>query len=231
VLKELNGGREENVAPKEFRNTEQMRKLKEIANDCKAVMREVQKMVSASYYIGAELQYSHGLSVYFPWTRQEKPYTFMPAGRHKDARLQTAFETYQHYKFAVDSNWSKFLESFYRATLRKVRRADRQFEVRTDHESPDLGLIDFTLADSSESVAINLQKTSSDMGSADDCTCSPIKNYPRRNYLAPADCARRTEKVGKMNRRIHGQEPVSYLGWNIRGLVADVITPSEPYPK
>jgi hypothetical protein len=228
VLKEL--GDQGKTSPKRVRTTPQILKLKQIANECNAVMGEVQRMVTSSYYIGAELQYSHGLSVYFPWTRQEKPYTFKPVKHQKDARLQTAFETYQHYRFAVASDWSKFLESFYRATLRKVRRADREFRVRGDNESLDLGLVDFKLADGADSVAINLQKTSSDMGNEGDCTCSPIKNYPRRNYLAPADCARRTDQPGH---RRHGvkPEPVSYLGWNIRGLVANVIAPGKNDPR
>jgi hypothetical protein len=231
VLKELGDQIKSECGPKEVRDTPQVKNLTRIVNDCQAVIAEVQRMVPFSYYIGADLQYSRGLSIYFPWTRQERPYTFEPVGRQKDARLQTAFETYQLYKFAQDSHWSEFLESFYRATLRKVRRAEREFRVRAPDESLDLGLIDFTLADNSSAVAINLQKTSSDMGDEGDCTCSPIKNYPRRNYLAPADCARRTEEPGHMARGITQQEPVSYLGWNLRGMVADVIAPRKPKPR
>jgi hypothetical protein len=227
VLKELGGGVQTDYAPEQFRNTEQIQKLKDIANDCKAVMVEVQRMVFSSYYIGADLQYSHGLSVYFPWTLTEKPYTFEPVNHGRDVKLLTAFEIYKRYKFAEPSAWAAFLEQFFRATLRKVRRADREFEVRADSESADLGLINFSVTDTSDAVAINLQKSSSDVGKDDDCACSPIKNYPRRNYLAPADCARRTDQAGKMKRGAKGQEPVSYLGWNVRGLVAKVITPSE----
>jgi len=212
--------------PEQFRNTSQIRKLKEVALGCQAVLREVQLMVPSSYYIGAELQYSHGLSVYFPWTLPEKPYFFSPVNDGRDLQVKTAFETYKSYQFARRSGWARFLEDFFRATLRKVRRSDRTFSVRGDEESADLGLIDFTLTDNSDAVAINLQKTSSDTGKDDDCTCPPIKNYPRRNYLAPADCKRRTDKAGIMKRGMNFQEPVSYLGWNVRGLVAKVIAPS-----
>jgi hypothetical protein len=220
VLTELGNLTQAGCAPEQFRNTDQIRRLKEVALRCKAVLRQVQGMVPASYYIGAELQYSHGLSVYFPWTLPEKPYFFSP-----DLHLKTAFETYKSYQFAAPSGWAHFLEDFFRATLRKVRRADRTFSVRDDNESAELGLLDFTLTDASDAVAITLQKTSSDTGKNDDCTCPPIKNYPRRNYLAPADCARRTEKAGIMKRGAYQQEPVSYLGWNVRGLVAKVIAP------
>jgi hypothetical protein len=224
VLQDLGSGDKSDYSPEQVRTTPLILNLKNIAEACNAIMAEVQGMVPESFYIGADLQYSHGLSVYFPWTRQEKPYTFKRANGQTAGRLQTAFETYQHYEFAVDSHWSKFLESFYRATLRKVRRADRKFVVHDETASIDLGLVDFKLADSSNAVAINLQKTSSDMGIESDCSCSPIKNYPRRNYLSPADCARRTDQAGRMRRELN-QEPVSYLGWNLRGLVAEVIAP------
>jgi Clostripain family len=225
VLKELGGRKQTRYAPEQFRNTEQIRKLKEIAVRCRAVLGEVQRMVPSSYYIGADLQYSHGLSVYFPWTLPEKPYFFSPVNHGRDFRMQTAFETYKGYQFARRSGWAHFLEDFFRATLRKVRRADREFSVRADSERADLGLIDFRVTDDSEAVAINLQKSSSDVGKDDDCTCSAIKNYPRRNYLAPADCARRTDQAGPMGGGANRQELVSYLGWNVRGLVAKVIKP------
>jgi len=215
VVTAVGGSTQARCAPEQFRQTDQIRKLKEVALRC----------VPSSYYIGAELQYSHGLSVYFPWTLPEKPYFFSPANRGPGLELKTAFETYKDYPFARQSGWAHFLDDFFRATLRKVRRADRTFSVRADTESAELGLIDFTLTDASAAVAINLQKTSSDTGKNDDCTCPPIKNYPRRNYLAPADCARRTEKPGIMKPGAHQQEPVSYLGWNLRGLVAKVIAP------
>jgi hypothetical protein len=223
LMTELGGQAE--VAPEQFRNTEQIRALKEIALRCEVVLREVQRMVTSSYYIGSDLQYSHGLSVFFPWTLPERPYFFSPVNQGRDLELKTAFETYKGYQFAEPSGWADFLEDFFRATLRKVRRADRQFSVRGDAERADLGLLNFTLTDSSNAVAINLQKSSSDTGKNDDCTCPSIKNYPRRNYLAPADCARRTDEAGQMKQGANQQEPVSYLGWNVRGLVAKVISP------
>jgi len=227
VLSDLDRGKRARYTPEQFRSTEQIRKLREIALRCREVITAIHDMVPVSYYIGAELQYSHGLSVYFPWTMPEKPYFFSPVNQGRDFRLQTAFETYKGYRFARRSGWANFLEDFFRATLRKVRRADREFSVRADHESADLGLIDFSLADNSDAMAINLQKTSSDVGQTDDCSCSPVKNYPRRNYLAPADCARRTDVAGKMARG-NREELVSYLGWNVRGLLAKVIAPVEP---
>src|SRR5258706_363705 len=142
VLTELGSSTQTAFAPEQFRNTQQVRKLKEIVVRCEAVLREVQRTVTSSYYIGSDLQYSHGLSVYFPWTLPEKPYFFTPVNQGRDLQLKTAFETYKGYKFTRPSGWADFLEDFFRATLRKVRRADRQFSVRGDTESAALGLID-----------------------------------------------------------------------------------------
>src|SRR5437660_779837 len=93
VLTELGGNIQTSYAPEQFRNTEQIRKLKETALRCEAVLDQVQRMVTSSYYIGADLQYSHGLSVYFPWTLPEKPYFFSPVNQGRDLELKTAFET------------------------------------------------------------------------------------------------------------------------------------------
>src|SRR5258708_26296979 len=225
VLTESGSGTQTGFVPEQLRNTQQVRKLKEIAVRCEAVLREVQRMVTSSYYIGSDLQYSHGLSVYFPWTLPEKPYFFSPVNQGPDLQLKTAFETYKGYKFARPSGWADFLEDFFRATLRKLRRADRQFAITGDTESAFLGLIDFAVTDVSYALPMILQQSSSDTGKNDDCTCPPIKNYPRRNYLAPADCARRTDEAGRMTGGANQQEAVSYLGWNVRGLVAKVIAP------
>jgi hypothetical protein len=191
-------------------------------------------MVPASYYIGSDLQYSHGLSVFFPWTLPGEPYSFVQDGN--DFILETAFETYRKYEFAVDSGWADFLETFYKATLRRVRRADRKFSLRKRTESLDLGLIQEQIQPVSEVLTSDLQKSSSSTGSVDHEIWSNIKNYPRRNYLSPSDCWRRIPDPGRQ--RAGGLEqfpnpkspPVSYLGWNLAGIVAEVLS-SEPAPE
>jgi len=73
-----------------------------------------------------------------------------------------------------------------------------------------------------------LQKTDSNSGADDSNLMSNVKNYPRRNYLSPSDCARSVDTGGRL---VVGSEhypntrstPVSYLGWNICDFVANVI--------
>lgn len=250
-----------------------------IANACWLVLdaikanQEVSKekrrrFVLASYYVGPQLQYSNGVSIYFPWTLPEDPIIFdsvttgggggggnylvswaefdrtqkilaaaAAAGNYQgpsqDFQLKTAFDEYQSYEFAMagGGDWTAFLKVFFRATLRNVRRFDLRYV-----ETSELSL--FFDTESIEDKAdfldvqspINLQKSSSDADSEMDYPCPTIKNYPRRFYLSPADCRRRCPppprtdenchlNLGKVDKKIC----VSYLGWNIRGFVAEAI--------
>ena len=141
--------------------------------------------------------------------------------------LKTAFETYRAYQFAQDSDWAAFLVDFFKATLRKVRRSDRDFSLLADGELANGGIVGERHFTPPDMLANDLQKSSSDTGATDHEVWSTVKNYPRRNYLSPTDCGRRIEedvylKAGS-GKFAEGEPPVSYLGWNISGLVADVV--------
>jgi len=229
-----------------FKQTELLAILREIITASINVMEEIAGtrqreckpktvgIVEQSYYIGAELQYSHGLSIFFPWTLPTEPYFFTKSGN--EWVLRTAFETYCEYDFAEESKWSEFLEAFYKATLRKVRRSEREFYLQPNG-SLEEGLVGEHIDAPGEVLAIDLQKSSSDTGKADPEVWSTVKNYPRRNYLSPTDCARKLENAGRRefgcrDFQQRDQPPVSYLGWNIAGLVAEVIgaVPAQPAP-
>lgn len=227
-----------------FKQTELLETLREIIKASISVMEEIAGtkprdgkpktvgIVEQSYYIGAELQYSHGLSIFFPWTLPAEPYFFTKSGN--EWVLRTAFETYCEYDFAEESKWSEFLEVFFKATLRKVRRSEREFYLRSNGDL-DAGLVGEHIEAPSDVLAIDLQKSSSDTGKMDPEVWSTVKNYPRRNYLSPSDCARKLDRAGRKERgcdeyKLRDQPPVSYLGWNISGLVADVIRATAPEP-
>jgi len=189
-------------------------------------------IVPDAYYVCPQLQYSHGLSIFFPWTLPEGPITFEPvagsSSRPTDFRFNTPFDIYQQYRFAgaAYGDWANFLEAFFRATLRNVR----QFEVKY---KPDEVLFFRAFAEANREArvpAVDLQKSSSDTGEGDESACPQIKNYPRRFYVSPADCQRRLPIFGlpgspapSAENVIAEKGKVSYLGWNIRGLVAEVI--------
>jgi hypothetical protein len=226
-----------NVPKVKFKDTPVAQALTKIMDCCIPVMNEIEGnkrrdkrpagIVEQSYYIGADLQYSHGLSVYFPWTLPCEPYFFTKGASGTDYVLRTAFETYSDYGFVKVSGWAGFLDAFFRATLRKVRRSDRDFYLLSDWSTFG-GLVGQHIHAPADVLAIDLQKSSSDTGRIDYEVWSTVKNYPRRNYLAPADCPRRLESAG---RQLPGEgyfldpqsPPVSYLGWNMPALVADIV--------
>lgn len=189
-----------------------------------------------SWYIGSELQYSHGLSIYFPWTLPLAPYFSKEARNGKEFELQTAFDTYCKYSFVRDSGWAEFLSAFYSATLRNVRRGDRKFELKEGLFTLDDGLVDETYAEIRGPVySSDLQKSSPDTGKLDGELTFTVKNYPRRNYLSPSDCPITMTKVvvgpGGFPRT---SPPVSPLGWNFPTLVRELIrkrpAPRKPKP-
>jgi hypothetical protein len=209
-----------------------------------------QGIVPKAYYVGPQVQYSHGVSVFFPWSLPEGPITFEPVeGSGADPNefdFKTPFEIYSKYLFAEEhyGDWSRFLDAFYRATLRDIRRVE--FEYNEAAIDVDLFFEDKAIGGERVVPAVDLQKTSSDTGE-DDCNCTTVKNYPRRFYVSPADCLRLMPVFGLPGKPdpndeniifSPGDKKVSYLGWNIRGLVAEVIglpqdsaddCPEQPY--
>jgi hypothetical protein len=247
------------------REIEGMKLFEAIAAGCKAVLDSIkdkkallcsdkgEKFVLCSYYVGPELQYSNGVSIYFPWALPEDPLIFEPkpikpvgsgrsskrlsSGSNGDVKppedfiIRTPFEEYKTYEFAKSDagDWAAFLRSFFKATLRNVRRFE--VEYKEVGRSPD----EFFAAKIIHEpfiapTSVDLQKSGSDVDSEEDCTCPKIKNYPRRHYISPADCLR---KCGQMrtDHTMNDEDKkhcASYLGWNIRGLVAKVIGLKRP---
>ena len=230
-------------------------KFRKIADACSRILFEFKQrssteaadkgIVPFSYYVCPDLQYSHGLSIYFPWTLPSDPIIFEPKYRHgryppDDYELKTAFEEYKDYAFAGErgTDWSGFLIAFFKATLRNVRLVDYVYET-----PPASARIFYQHMETVDLVPpivapedIDLQKSSPDTGEQDDSTRTlKIKNYPRRFYLSPEDCKNRDEFCEKpplpdCPNPQYGTPPdvyrhhrVSYLGWQIRGLLAEVI--------
>ena len=229
--------------------------LEEIAFWCRRItdIFHHENIVPASYYICPQLQYSHGVSIYFPWTLPEGPVTFepkeddderrtsssqgQPGPKPKSFFVKTPFAEYETYRFGQPEygDWTRFLKAFFRATLRNVRVVDFEFA----NDPPKLYRRELFIRKEKMIPIIDLQKSGSETGEADDLSFT-IKNYPRRFYISPADCERRMEIPGLP---LPGQpDPppimdetvrrVSYLGWNIRGILAEEIglPPIKPRP-
>lgn len=221
---------------------EPLQKLEAIAKACEEILRIFQNehVVTRSYYVCSQLQYSHGVSIYFPWTLPEGPITFDREWTNEPI-IKRPFDEYQDYEFGKKycGDWACTLEAFFRATLRNVRRVEYEykpndivfFRAEVPKEDPDR--VERSMP------AIDLLKSGHSGGPEDEFDYLQIKNYPRRFYLSPADCDRRLPIYGPGGNAtatsknvIADPGKVSYLGWNIRGFMAKVIglPPGKPFP-
>jgi hypothetical protein len=88
-----------------------------ILDACEAVMQLLEKgvegdddrLIVRAEFVGPEYQYSHGFSIFFPWSQ--------PADRFFD-------ETYVKYEFAKDTGWALFLDEYFEKTRRETREQE-----------------------------------------------------------------------------------------------------------
>jgi hypothetical protein len=180
-------------------------KLQNIAAECRKVMTLLEaetpggpeKMVYYTHFAGPGHQYSHGLSVFFPWSEPVTDKAFM--------------RDYEDYKFA-ETRWLDFLTDYFARTMRHPHKVElAQEKEEADEESPDSRpavspgyqswltpqMPDVSPADEMyedmRSLAFGgdgrpggegsptdtLKIGSKDPTGDDDCTCGSIKNYPR----------------------------------------------------
>jgi cysteine peptidase C11 family protein len=129
-------------------------------------------------YFGPDCQYSHGLSVYFPWS---SPIDTLVIDKYKEYRFTQEF---------AEHSWWNFLKSYFDQTLRKSRlteerAADPTFSVEFRTASSS-----FTTAGSLGGAG-RLASTSLEPGkisppdSGGECSCLSIKNYPRDFAISP----------------------------------------------
>jgi hypothetical protein len=77
-----------------------------IEDACNKVMIAIDKIVPVTSYHGAAFQHSHGLSVYFPWSKTE---------------LEKNLPPYQNLAFADLTKWDEFLIKYVDETQRELR--------------------------------------------------------------------------------------------------------------
>jgi Clostripain family len=218
-----------------------IQKLEAIAKACEEIIGIFQNehVVTRSYYVCSQLQYSHGVSIYFPWTLPEGPITFDREWT-REPIIKRPFDEYKDYEFGKSDcgDWTCTLEAFFRATLRNVRRVEYEYKPDTTlffkaTIPEDPGKVELS------TPAIDLLKSGHSGGPEDEFDYLQIKNYPRRFYLSPADCDRRMQILGPGGEQEANKDnviakpgEVSYLGWNIRGFMAKVIglPPGKPFP-
>jgi hypothetical protein len=161
-------------------------KFKAIVNACKNVMKVLKKgvegdddrLIVRSDFVGPVYQYSHGLSIFFPWSKPIKR-NFWPV-------------TYNQYKFVTalggfKKSWSGFLADYFDGTRRQTR-----VEEFTKTEAPGFEAETKPLEFQGvllEAFATGVFNGDGQLGPGDGkpgpgsslsagCDCQSIKNYP-----------------------------------------------------
>lgn len=148
------------------------------------------KLVVHSCHFGPKYQYSHGLSVYFPWSVPvDDPETLaleqlraLQSG--SDGEVQGILERYRGYLFntelestAEGQSWLSFLEAYFKRTLR-AKRLDEDGE-RSDEADVVFSIpgLNGTVGAQSDNPTSALTGDKPTPSTGPSCTCPSIKNY------------------------------------------------------
>ena len=135
-----------------------------LAAQCQEVMNALASpdgpLIKRALPTGPALQYSRGLSVYFPWSQPLNPLLLN--------------ETYAGYAFAKETKWGAFLKTYLTATMRSRRVFQEGGAKIEDIDVAELGAI----LSFKSSGMLEGDKTNPQSGHGGSCTCPSIKNYP-----------------------------------------------------
>jgi hypothetical protein len=84
----------------------------EVKQACKDTKEDVEYVVKSACYSGAAVQFSRGISIYFPW---------------KESAL---ISEYENLEFAKDTRWLDFLKTYVRVTRRDARQDNPDAKLR-----------------------------------------------------------------------------------------------------
>jgi hypothetical protein len=149
-------------------------------------------LVIRSESAGPAYQYSHGFSVFFPWSQPRDGFFWNAADREgtKDEKEPTGYKTYN---FAA-TGWSEFLDKYFAETMRPTHSLEK------DEREPigSTSNLDRQLLDEITSLIFNEQgqlkigpkdvtgKDGPHDPAGDDCDCGTIKNYPPFTRATPS---------------------------------------------
>lgn len=147
-----------------------------LSANCGKVLKQLEaggdKLVVRTAFAGPDYQYSHGLSVYFPWA----------------APLDDFMKTYRKYAF-TQTNWQTFLDAYFKETRRETLREELGAAAprltREEELNEDIVSICFNNAGPLSATGTSGNVLAGPSGKrdptdpvGDDCACNSIKNYP-----------------------------------------------------
>jgi hypothetical protein len=138
---------------------------------CKEVREALDKVVLRSCYVGPTYQYSHGLSIFFPWSRPV---------------AEEVLEQYEQYAFEAGlggTSWLSFLSSYFEETKRKSRDVEDGRGAREGNpvfaKAAENFSWDGALSGGKPDPALKRDPAHG----RDSCECPSIKNFPQETRI------------------------------------------------
>lgn len=119
IIKVLKNSDNKNV--KEFVEMDKM--ISKISDACKKTVKDLNKCVRQSLYLGAEFQYSNGLSLFFPWSYIS---FILAKGQYLSRDFAIGSKKRNKEKTRELSDWTSFLETYLKKTMRPVRQNSKK---------------------------------------------------------------------------------------------------------
>ena len=161
----------------------------EMAAACGAVRAKLEEsqrgLIVRSDYFGPLYQYSHGLSIYFPWSRPSED--ILPT---KEVDILMRYKDYSFTTALGADSWLSFLEDYFNKTRRRSREAEDMpassrvsengSKTGANADSSTVGTANLSVADALDDPrkpSPPLGKPSPPLTEGTGCSCS-IKNFP-----------------------------------------------------
>jgi Clostripain family len=119
IIKALKNSDGKNV--KEF--VEMDKTISKISDACKNTVKDLNKCVRQSLYLGSEFQFSNGLSLFFPWSYIS---FILAKGQYLSRDFAIGSKKRNKEKTGELSGWTSFLETYLKKTLRPVRQHSKE---------------------------------------------------------------------------------------------------------
>lgn len=139
-------------------------------------------------YVGPDLQYSHGLSIYFPWSE--------PRADENDKVM----DQYTDYAFTealtAQPTWLQFLKTYFNKTERPNRMKEEQADTASKYSEPGYITLMDKLDDSFPAMTVTSTrdfssttvlegKVSPPDSTGGACSCASMRNYSRDFSMSP----------------------------------------------
>lgn len=148
---------------------------KQIGEDCGTVMEAINTLVVHSEHFGPTYQYSHGLSIYFPWSRPIENPNNSVLGR------------YEKYKFTTElggpggDSWLGFLNSYFVETRRSPRLSEDGKDKMLKERFPAAFAVARESFIPSGALDDDPPPIKPRPSTGVDCSCASIKNFPEED--------------------------------------------------